>query len=188
MVRLDPVGRDPEPFHPWVAGLTVQTTGKRLRAVGRVLGMPKLCPSCFRDYVSSTLRHADIDFPVRPVDKEHREKWMGHHEIEDINDGDGRFRPDFLIDPRVATEAFLRDLDRRFGGALFRQGPDKTPLRALYPPRRKDRARSHIGQRRQGVTRRSHRFPTTTTTPTRAVMGLKLTHYQLDGLFSFRFD
>ncbi|AWB24868.1 hypothetical protein DA075_13515 [Methylobacterium currus] len=100
--------------------------------------MPELCPSCLRDYASTGLRHADVDFPVRPVDKEHREKWMGHRKIEDISDGYGRFRPEFLITPRVATEAFLRDLDRRSGGALFRQGPDKTPLRGLYPARRED--------------------------------------------------
>lgn len=123
---------------PWV-GLTVQGVGRRMKAVAQQLGMPGLCPSCFRDYASSALRHADIDFPVRPVDKEHREKWMGHRKFEDINDGYGRFRPDFLINPRVATEAFLRDLDRRSGGALFRQGPDKRPLRDLYPPRREER-------------------------------------------------
>ncbi|MCP1557480.1 UNVERIFIED_ORG: ComEC/Rec2-related protein [Methylobacterium sp. SuP10 SLI 274] len=124
----------------WVEGLTVQSLGKRLRAVGQQLGMPQLCPSCFRDYASSALRHADIDFPVRPVDKEHREKWMGHRKFADISDGYGRFRPDFLINPRVATEAFLRDLDRRSGGALFRQGSDKRPLLQLYPPRAEERA------------------------------------------------
>lgn len=122
---------------PWV-GLTVQAVGKRLRAVGQRLAMPGLCPSCFRDYASTALRHADIDFPVRHVDKEHREKWMGHRKFEDVNDGYGRVRPDFLVAPRVATEAFLRDLDRRSAGALFRQGPDKRPLRDLYPRRREE--------------------------------------------------
>ena len=112
----------------WV-GMSANSIGYVIRKVRAQVGLPQLKPSSIRDYISTMLRHAHVHYGARKVDKEERMKWQGHaYEPDKTNDNYGEVLPEFYLRAKMATEAMLRDLDYRSGGALFRQGADKTPI------------------------------------------------------------
>lgn len=112
----------------WV-GIPAGSIGYQIRKVRDKIGLPKLKATSIRDYIATMLRHAHVQYGVRKIDKEERLMWQGHaFEPDETNDGYGEVLPEFYLRAKIATEAMLRDLDFRSGGALFRQGADKTPL------------------------------------------------------------
>nr|USU33067.1 site-specific integrase [Methylobacterium sp. OTU13CASTA1] len=115
---------------PWI-GLTSEEIYDVFFKVRKKLNLPKLKPSSIRDYTCTMLRHAHVTHGVRYVPEEQIKMWQGHMKVDDIHQNYGEFRPEYHLRCRIATEAALRDLDHRTGGAFFRQGSDKTPLKDL---------------------------------------------------------
>jgi integrase len=112
------------PEEHWVA-LSETTVRARFARVGRKLGLPRLKPSCLRDYVATALRTAEEDYGVDFVEEELREVWQGHRR-DTMNRKYGRFPQRYLRKPRMAADAMLRDLNERSGGVLFRQTSAKA--------------------------------------------------------------
>ncbi|QRM36028.1 hypothetical protein [Microvirga sp. VF16] len=109
------------PEEEWV-GIGSTWIADQLTRVRDKLGLPKLVPGSFRDFVKTTLREAHLDYGVAPVPREQRLIWQGHAPA-DTDSRYGRLAPDFVLHAAIAMEARLRHLDALSGGALLPHGP-----------------------------------------------------------------